>query len=117
YSRLTRPDDWRFWRIEVWYALALAVGLSLLAAVRDRRWSWRHGVATLGLAYGVVHYVGQRKGWEYHLYPLAAFAAVLAFSEVEALLKRRRLVTGGVLVVTLIAAAALLGQRGRDTVN
>ena len=117
YSRLTRPDDWRFWRVEVWYALAAAVVISLALALRDRRFGWRHGVATLGLAYGVVHYVGQRKGWEYHLYPLAAFAAVLAFSEVEALLSRRRVIAGGLLVLILGVTTVLLGLRGRDAVN
>jgi len=40
----------------------------------------RHLVVVLGVLYGIAHYVGQGKGWEYHVYPLAAFAAVLAFA-------------------------------------
>jgi hypothetical protein len=117
YSRLHRPDDWGFWRVEVWLALGAAVALSLAAAVWYGRFAWRHTIAGLGLVYGVVHFVGQRKGWEYHLYPLAAFAAVLAFSEMEALLARRQVLFGGLVVVSLVTTGALVARRGHETVN
>ena len=117
YSRLTRPEDWGFWRVEVWFALGAAVLLSIGAGAWYGRFDWRRAIAVVGLAYGVFHFVGQRKGWEYHLYPLAAFAAVLAFSEVEALLSRRRVVLGSLVALSLLATAATLARRGHDTVN
>jgi hypothetical protein len=117
YSRLTRREDWHFWRIEVWYALGAVVVLSLVTAIRAGRCGRRHAIAALGLAYGLVHFLGQRKGWEYHLYPLAAFAAVLAFSGVPAAFARRRAVAGAVLVAALLVAAVPLGLRGRDAVS
>ena len=42
----------------------------------------RHAVAAVGVLYGVAHFVAQGKGWEYHLYPLAAFALVLPTAEI-----------------------------------
>jgi hypothetical protein len=69
-------------------------------------------VAALGVAYGLLHYVGQGKGWEYHLYPLAAFAAVLAFCELDTLLAARRYVLAAPLVLTLATAVVLLGIKG-----
>ncbi|MBI1734633.1 MAG: glycosyltransferase family 39 protein [Candidatus Rokubacteria bacterium] len=115
YARLGRPDDWQFWRVEVWIALGAAVVLSVATAAWGRRLTWRHGIALLGVAYGLVHYVGQRKGWEYHLYPLAVFAAVLAFSEVDRLLAGRRFVPGGLVAAALVATVVLLGVRGVQT--
>jgi hypothetical protein len=117
YARLNRPEDWTFWRVEVWFALGAAVVVSLATAAWARRLTWRHGIALVGLAYGVVHYVGQRKGWEYHLYPLAVFAAVLAFSELDALLERRRLAAGALVGAALVATLVLLGIRGVQTVD
>jgi hypothetical protein len=35
-------------------------------------------LAALGIAAGLVHFVMQGKGWEYHLYPLALFLCALA---------------------------------------
>jgi hypothetical protein len=116
YSRLTRPEDWAFWRVEVWFALGAAALVSVGAAAWYGRFDWRRAIAVMGLGYGVLHFVGQRKGWEYHLYPLAAFASVLAFSEVEALVARRRVVLGGLVALSLLASGATLARRGHDTV-
>ncbi|MEX2148352.1 MAG: hypothetical protein WED01_15190 [Candidatus Rokuibacteriota bacterium] len=112
YSTIGRPALWAVHRWHVWIPLALAVALSLTSAAWARRLGPRHAVAVLGLAYGLAHYVGQGKGWEYHLYPLAAFAAVLAFCELEALLAARRLLLGAPLALSLAAAAVLLGVKG-----
>jgi hypothetical protein len=71
-------------------------------------------VAGLGLAYGVVHYVAQGKGWEYHLYPLAAFAAVLVGAELPAALAARRRLVAGALAACLVAALLLLGAKGLE---
>ncbi|MBI4247178.1 MAG: hypothetical protein HY614_08325 [Candidatus Rokubacteria bacterium] len=116
YSRLGRPSAWGFHRWPVWIPIAVAVLASVLSAARHRRFGARHAVAALGLAYGVAHYVGQGKGWEYHVYPLAAFAAVVLFSEVEPLLRARRLVALP-LVASLVAVIMLLGAKGAEAVD
>jgi hypothetical protein len=68
------------------------------------------------VAYGLTHYVGQGKGWEYHLYPLAAFAGLLAWAELAAALAHRP-VPGGPLAASLALALVLLGQRGVEAAN
>src|SRR5439155_723406 len=95
YSRLGRASSWSVYRWHAWIPLGLGVLVSLASVTRRRGVSARHVVAALGLAYGLAHYVVQGKGWEYHLYPLAAFAAVLVAAELpSALAARRRLVAG-----------------------
>ena len=79
YSRLARvgpgtalswaPYGWRTWAV-----LAALVALAVPRALGDRR-----GVLVLaGVGYGLAHFVVQGKGWEYQLYPLAAFACAAA---------------------------------------
>jgi hypothetical protein len=117
YSRLTRPEDWRVWRADVWIPLGAVALLSLAAAVWNRRLTWRHGIVVLGIGYGLVHFVAQWKGWEYHLYPLAAFTALLAFSELDALVARRRHAVAGLVAATLVACVVLLAVRGVSTAS
>jgi hypothetical protein len=117
YSALTRPADWGLYRWHHWIPLAGAVLLSLGSLVAARRVSARHVAALLGLAYGVVHFVGQRKGWEYHLYPLAAFAIVLGFSEVDRLVRARAWAVAAPLVAALAVTTALLGVKGMEAVH
>jgi hypothetical protein len=81
-----------------------------------RRFSARHAVVALGLGYGLVHFLGQRKGWEYHLYPLAAFAAVLVFAEVRATLAARR-PAAVPLAAALAAVIWLLGLKGAEAAD
>lgn len=114
YSRVTRPADWLYFRWHVWIAIGAAVILSLASVTWSRRVSARHAVAIIGLVYGLVHFVGQRKGWEYHLYPLAAFAAVLLCSELEDARARGRRVVLGSLLAGLVAIAWLLGVKGAE---
>jgi hypothetical protein len=111
YSRLGRHAAWAVHRWQVWIALALGVALSVTRAVRGARFTPRHGLALVGVAYGVVHYVGQGKYWEYHLYPLAAFVAVLLFAGFDPALPRRP-ATATALVVVLLAALLLLRGKG-----
>jgi hypothetical protein len=115
YSRLSRPADWLYFRWHVWIAILAAVVLSLGVAVSEGRFSTRHAVVTLGLGYGLVHFIGQRKGWEYHLYPLAAFAAVLVCAELER--ARGRRVVFASLVTATLAVAWLLGVKGVEAAD
>lgn len=114
YSQLARPAHWGFHRWHVWIPIALAVGASLTSALVSRRFGARHGVAVLGLVYGVAHYVGQGKGWEYHIYPAAAFAAVLLFCELEALLRARRPVAAIALAACLLATVVMLDTKAAE---
>ena len=76
----------------------------------------RHAIAALGVAYGLAHYFGQGKGWEYHLYPLAAFAGLLAFAELGPALAHRR-AFGAPLAASLALTLILLAQRGVEAAN
>ena len=111
YSRLGRPAHWTFYRWHVWIPIAAGAALSLGAAFASRRFGARHAAVTLGLGYGVAHFFGQGKGWEYHLYPLAAFAAVALFAEVERLIAAGRLAAVPV-AACIVAAGIMLGMKG-----
>jgi hypothetical protein len=115
YARLGRPSTWTIYRWSLWPPLAVALALSLGRALAASRFTFRHAVAAAGLGYGLLHYVGQGKGWEYHLYPLAAFVAVLLFSEVQAVLRTRRLVVGGLLLASLTMIVVVLATTGATT--
>ena len=113
YSRLGRSLPWAVYRWEVWIPMGLATALSVASAVWHRRFGPRHAVAVLGVLYGIAHYVGQGKGWEYHLYPLAAFVAVLMFAELEPLLAQRPAL-GAPLAAMLLAVLALFAAKGAE---
>ena len=70
-----RPNVYRAW---IWIPIASGVVLSAASALAAGRFRARHAVAAIGILYGLVHFVAQGKGWEYHLYPLAAFALAAA---------------------------------------
>jgi dolichyl-phosphate-mannose-protein mannosyltransferase len=112
YSRLGRSASWTVYRWALWPAIAGVFALSIGHALASRRLSFRHAVVLIGLGYGLVHYVAQGKGWEYHLEPLAAFAAVLLCSEVAAVLRSRPIVIGAPLIAGLAILAVLLGRTG-----
>jgi len=112
YSRLGRTESWTVYRWALWPAIATALALSVGHALATRRFTFRHAVVLTGLGYGVLHYAGQGKGWEYHLYPLAAFAAVLLFSEVAAVLRARPLLLGVPLLASLAVLVVVLGRTG-----
>ena len=116
YSRLGRPDRWTFYRWHVWIPILAGVTLSLGSALVSRRFSTRHAVVTVGLGYGVAHFFGQGKGWEYHLYPLAAFAAVAIFAEAQRQLEAISLAALP-LLASIVAAGAMLGLKGVDAAD
>lgn len=113
YTRLGRDAAWTIDRWEVWIPLALGAAVSVGAALHRRQFGARHALVLVGVAYGLVHYVGQGKGWEYHLYPLAAFVAVLLFAELSPVLAARRWAAAP-LVVTLMTALVLLSVKGLE---
>jgi hypothetical protein len=76
---------------------------------------WRDGrtaVLAAGLAYGVLHFVAQGKGWEYHLYPFALFAVTLGAAGLGAARATGRRVIGGVLLGALVVSATALSVKG-----
>ena len=107
YSKLGRPDRWTFHRWPVWIAIGAGVALSACSVLARRRVTGRHTVVALGLLYGLVHFVGQGKGWEYHLYPLAAFAAVALFAEAGRRVDARSIVALPLLACAAVAAVML----------
>jgi hypothetical protein len=116
YSRLGRPERWTFYRWHVWIPIAAGVALALGSAVARRRFAARHAVVAVGVGYGIAHYFGQGKGWEYHLYPLAAFAAVALFTELPRLLEVPRLATLA-LLGCIVAAGTMLGIKGVEAAD
>jgi len=114
YSTLGRPTHWTVYRPLAWLPIALGVALSLASAAWRHALGVRHTIAALGVIYGVVHYFGQGKGWEYHLYPLAAFAGVLLFAELEPALAPGRRLLGLPLAACVLALVVLLDVKGAD---
>jgi hypothetical protein len=117
YSRLTRSSDvlWLPWQI--WLAVLATVAVTLARVAGTPRFTPRHTIVVIGLGYGVLHFVVQRKGWDYHLYPLMAFAAVLLFSELASALSAPRRWYGPALAIGLVATIVLIGARSRGTVD
>jgi hypothetical protein len=113
YARVGRPERWAFHRWHVWIPLVAGAALSIGATLASGRFAARHAVVALGLGYGVAHYVGQGKGWEYHLYPLAAFVAVALFAEVGLLLEARS-PAAWPLLVCVVVAGGMLGLKGAE---
>ena len=112
YSRLGRTSPWTVYRWHAWIPIAVAATVSLVAALLRGGARARHVVAGLGVTYGIFHYIGQGKGWEYHLDPLAAFAALLVAAELPAALLARRRLLAGTLAASLTASLVLLGAKG-----
>jgi hypothetical protein len=110
YSRLGRTADWNVYRPYVWIPIGAGALLSAAAALAARRFGARHAVAVLGVVYGIVHFVAQGKGWEYHLYPLATFALVLLVAELPAAPRRWRVAALPV-VLSVVITFVLLADK------
>ena len=113
YSRLGRPADWGVYRPDAWLPIAAGVLLSAGSALAAGRFGVRHAVAALGVLYGVVHFVGQGKGWEYHLYPLATFGIVTMVAGLPVAIRHRRRPASILLLVSVALTLALLGDKAR----
>jgi hypothetical protein len=62
---------------QIWTFL-IALGLLGFARHPQEPYGIRRWLALMGVVYGFLHFAVQGKGWEYHLYPFAAFACLLA---------------------------------------
>jgi hypothetical protein len=113
YSRLGRPADWAVYRPYAWLPIAAGVLLSVGSALAAGRFGGRHAVAALGVLYGVVHFVAQGKGWEYHLYPLATFGIVTMVAGLPVAIRHRRRPASILLLVSVALTLALLGDKAR----
>jgi hypothetical protein len=111
YSRLGRSADWNVYRPWVWIPIGAGVLLSVLGALAGRRLGARHGVAALGVLYGLVHFVGQGKGWEYHLDPLATFALLLLAAGLPTALGQYRRPVAAPLLLSLAMTLVLLTDK------
>jgi hypothetical protein len=113
YSRLGRGEAWNVYRPEIFLPIGIGALLSVAGALANRRFGARHAVATLGALYGIVHFVVQGKGWEYHLYPLAAFGIVLLVAEVEPALRALRRPLAAPLLLSVVVSGVLLAGRAQ----
>jgi hypothetical protein len=103
----------------------MLTALAVLAVVSPApaRAEARKVIALAGVVYGAVHFVSQGKGWEYQLYPLAAFLCALApFALPRPALEPaprvrlrplRRIAAPAVVVATV----AVLGAKGVDALE
>jgi hypothetical protein len=117
YSRLVGPERFVIYRWRVWIVIGAVVLLSLASAAWYRKLGARHGIAALGVGYGLVHFFGQGKGWEYQLYPLAAFSALVAFSDIDRLIRARSLPFAVPIGAALVLIAALLTVKGAEAAD
>ncbi|HVQ75451.1 MAG TPA: glycosyltransferase family 39 protein [Candidatus Binatia bacterium] len=127
----SRAGDALIWQAMAWYqygwALFVLLGLlALLGALAPvpARLRFRRALAVTGVAYGVLHFAAQRKGWEYHLYPFAAFLCVLAAAglarpaaESAASRGNVRRVVRPLALATLVGAVGVLGAKGVDAIE
>ena len=119
YGSVDRVNPWRallFWHVYGWQIFSLLSILAVAGAILSRRpFPIRAGLAVVGAGYGAVHFVGQGKGWEYHLYPLACFLCLLAGAAVGAAASGRLTLGPRVAVASLLAATVIvMGAKGAD---
>jgi hypothetical protein len=114
YGHLGRSAPWLGHRWLGWIPLGLAASGALVAALLARRADARHLVAAIGVVYGVINYVGQSKGSEYHLYPLATFVCLLAFSALRPTLTAGRAWLNVAFTAVLAASLVLLTTKGLE---
>jgi hypothetical protein len=97
------------------WGLLLAVGGLAAVAAAPRRLDGRRALLLVGALYGALHFLLQGKGWEYHLYPLAAFlAALLPVAASAASGGRAR---AGLAALAWAALVVLLGVKGAEALD
>jgi len=126
YSRVGRVAVWEGLRWHVWgwqiWGCMIALGLLGLPRRVPEAYGVRRGLALLGAGYGILHYVQQGKGWEYHLYPFAVFLCALASAPLAALpeatsLRRLPALTRACALAILVLTVALLGVKGVEAAD
>jgi hypothetical protein len=108
---------WQSYAAPLWGGFALLVGLSLFQLIRGRLFDSRHAVLAIGLLYGIGHFFGQGKGWEYHLTPLALFASLLGAVGLDRLLLQRERWIQAVAVAAVGFLAVVLGLKGVEAAD
>jgi hypothetical protein len=103
-DRIWPGVGWWPYGYQVWALLAALVGITAASARRDLRTR----LALAGVAYGVVHFAVQGKGWEYQLYPLGAFACLSAGIALAAPPRPARWIA----IAALAALTVALGLKG-----
>ena len=119
YSRLGRSDllhelAARDYGAPVLVGLAAWAVLGAAALLGARRRGQLAVLAT-GLAYGVIHFGAQGRGWEYHLYPLALFAAAVGGAGLGAAAAGgRRALTAALALALALTAGSLFAKGQRN---
>ncbi len=105
------------WHRYGWALLAFLAALAGLgfasrpsSPVAIRAW-----LALAGVAYGIVHFVSQGKGWEYHLYPLALFLCLLVAPALTA--EPARALRRAAVATALAGAVVVLGAKAVDALD
>jgi hypothetical protein len=94
--------------------LAGLAGWSALGAAALARPGRRGALAVLaaGLGYGLLHFWAQGRGWEYHFYPAALFAAALGGAGLAAAARDGRPALAVALALALLATTGALRMKG-----
>lgn len=88
YASMDRASIWQLLRHVIPRGAAIVLPFALIAALVGKQWrNWERWAILLGIAYGAFSYFIQRKGYNYHTYPLAAF--VLLWAAMELMLAQR----------------------------
>lgn len=88
YAAMDRATIWQMLRHVIPRGAAIVLPFALVAALVSKQWrNWERWAIFLGIAYGAFSYFIQRKGYNYHTYPLAAF--VLLWAATELMLAQR----------------------------
>jgi len=105
---------WHSYGGVLWATLALLIGLSVYQVLRDGAFDHRHALLAFGLLYGLVHFFGQGKGWEYHLTPLALFASLLGASALDRIFLQGSQSVQTAAVGLFVLLSAVLGMKGAE---
>jgi hypothetical protein len=121
YSRLGRSDLLHELAARD-YGMAVLIGLAAWAilggaSLLDAGRRWPLAVLATGLAYGVIHFWAQGRGWEYQLYPLALFATALGGAGLGAAVASGRRALTATLVLVLALTASSLSAKGRRNLH